>query len=158
MSRELHRLIYCSRNAIEGDASEAERHIEQILVSARRNNRAAGVSGALLFTQGCFVQALEGERDTLELVFERIQGDERHNDVAILVFEPIAERMFPNWDMAYLGDVGPGTPARIAAMTLADAFEGKAATADTILNLIRGVVDRETTWNAAPEDIDRATP
>ena len=146
MSLIIHQLIYCSRNAIQGEAQEVERQIEDILVTARRNNRAVEVTGALLFTQGCFVQALEGARDRLEAVFERIQCDERHGDVTVLSFEPAAERVFPDWDMAYLGDVAPGTPATIAAMTLNEAFRRKEAKGENILRMMRGVVARERVW------------
>ena len=146
MFNTLHRLIYCSRNAIRGDGDAIEQEIQNILAYSRRNNHRLGATGALLFTQGCFVQALEGNREMLEDLFERLQGDERHHDVTILSFERIEERAFADWDMAYLGDVEPGASATIAALTLTEAFRRREAKGENILRLMRGVAAREKTW------------
>ena len=80
----LQRLVYYSRNAIPGTSGELERHIEQILETSRRNNEAVGVTGALMFNNGCFAQILEGPREAVEKTFERIQRDPRHSDVVLL--------------------------------------------------------------------------
>ncbi len=150
MPHRLHRLIYCSRNTIRGDGAEVERRIRDILASARQYNHANGTTGALLFTHGCFVQALEGRRDALEEIFERIQCSDIHRDVTVLAFEPIEERAFPDWDMAYLGEIETGTSAEIAANTLNDAFERGMTGGETILSLMRGVIEREWAWAGAP--------
>jgi len=142
----LHRLVYCSRNTMTGDPGAIERQIQQILVSSRRHNRLSGATGALLFTHGCFVQALEAEMPALEGIFERIQCDECHRDVTVLSLEPIAARAFPDWDMAYLGHIEAGTPATLAAMSLDDAFQRKMTGGETVLSLMRDVVKREWAW------------
>ncbi len=146
MPKTLRRLIYCSRNAIPGDAVAAERTIQDIVLASRRHNRVAGLTGALMFTHGCFVQALEGPRDALEDVFERIQCDERHRDVTVLTFEPVAERAFSGWDMEYLGDAETAGSQAAAAATLNGAFRQEARSADSVLALMRGVVAREKVW------------
>ncbi len=146
MPDSLRRLIYCSRNAIAGDAVAAEGEIQNILLVARRNNRAAGVTGALLFTHGCFVQALEGQRDELEAIFERIQCDERHRDVTVLAFESVLERAFPGRDLDYLGDTEAGDTQAMAAAALNGAFHRDGASGDSVLALMREVVAREKVW------------
>ena len=92
------------------------------------------------------MQALEGERTILEGIFERIQGDPRHDDVTVLSFEPVGERVFPDWDMAYLGNVEPGASATIATLTLTEAFRRREAKGETILRLMLGVAAREKIW------------
>lgn len=149
MPTRLYQLIYCSRNAIRGGQDDIEAEIQQILSSARRNNQSLGVTGALMFTDNCFVQALEGRHDTLEAVFEKIQCDERHRDVTVLAFEEVSERQFGGWDMAWLGGPTPGTPATIAAMTLNEAFRRKSAKAEHILRMMQDVVDRQAMWAGA---------
>lgn len=146
MPETLHRLIYCSRNAIDGDGVAAEREIQEILRVSRVRNRAAEVTGALLFTHGCFVQTLEGRLAALEDIFERIQCDERHRDVTVLSFEPIVERTFPDWGMAYLGDAETGAESALAAATLNGAFARRPIGGDSVLALMHGVVARERDW------------
>ena len=50
-----------------------------------------------------FAQVLEGVRKDIEATFERIQRDERHEDVEILAFEEAQSRGFPSWSMAFVG-------------------------------------------------------
>ena len=99
----LQRLVYYSRNAIPGAERERRLEIAQILEASRANNRAAGVTGALMFNSGCFAQILEGPLAGIEAIFERIQRDPRHTDVLLLDLSPIAKRGFASWSMAFVG-------------------------------------------------------
>lgn len=103
MMSDLHRLVYYSRNRIGGNAEELTAAIEAILATSRLNNQAVGVTGALMFNSGCFAQVLEGTRDAVEDVFERIQQDERHGDVSLLAFDPVSTRAFETWSMGFVG-------------------------------------------------------
>lgn len=103
MADDLYRLVYYSRNRIGQTEQEPTQEIHDILAASRRNNAAAGVTGALLFNAGSFGQVLEGGRRAIEATFERIQRDPRHGDVSLLDFQPIRLRGFPNWSMAFIG-------------------------------------------------------
>lgn len=106
MEAELHTLAYFSRNALaEQDDTTAE--IERILDVARRNNHDQGITGALLYSDGCFAQVLEGPLSAVEAIFEKIELDARHRDVAILHFKPLEKRSFGEWSMAFAGSVDP---------------------------------------------------
>src|SRR4029079_8003154 len=85
MTSDLHRLVYYSHNHILGDSTKLEVEVHKILEQSRRNNSLVGVTGTLIFNNGIFAQALEGARASLESTFERIQRDERHGDVQVLV-------------------------------------------------------------------------
>ncbi|WP_420134848.1 BLUF domain-containing protein [Rhodopseudomonas sp.] len=98
-----YRCIYWSRNRVDGTADDIDAAIRSILVSARRNNRLLGVTGALAFDRGLFAQLLEGEIRAVEMVFEKIQRDERHGDIQVVIFGPAPERAFPAWPLAFLG-------------------------------------------------------
>jgi hypothetical protein len=52
------------------------------------------VTGALLFTEGRFVQVLEGERDKVREIFDRIGADARHADIKILSAQYSDRRRF----------------------------------------------------------------
>jgi hypothetical protein len=95
------RLAYISKSLLSGDARERE-HIADILMSSRRNNAEAEVTGALLATDECFAQVLEGERAAVEETYGRITRDPRHRDIVLLLTEPIEARQFPDWSMAYI--------------------------------------------------------
>jgi hypothetical protein len=103
MDADLHTLTYFSRNSIEAADGDLEVEINRILAIARESNRKLGVTGALLFSEGCFAQVLEGGLAQVEAIFERIECDPRHQNVTILQFTPIKERSFGNWSMAFAG-------------------------------------------------------
>src|SRR4051812_6886241 len=100
MNNTVHKLVYCSRNRIEGTSEQIVEEIQKILSSARRNNALVGITGALLFNEGLFAQVLEGPLDSVERIFEQIQRDPRHSDVTVLQSEPAEHRDFPEWSMA----------------------------------------------------------
>ena len=103
MSEAVYRLVYYSRNHIDGDEEGLKANVAQILARSRDNNNRDGITGALLFNSGCFAQVLEGPLGKVEAAFERIQQDERHGEVSLLALDPISARSFPNWAMGYVG-------------------------------------------------------
>ena len=121
---DLYRLSYYSRNNIDGAATTDAKQIEQILEAARRNNEQIGVTGALMFTDGFFAQVLEGERAAVERTFDRIQLDDRHGQVTLLGFEPVAERRFGEWSMAFVGADEAATERFAALLPEADGDAG----------------------------------
>ena len=80
----------------------AREQIEQIVLVSRRNNEAAEITGALLFSDTNFSQVLEGPRTEVERLYEALNHDPRHKDLLLLLSEPLAARQFPDWSMAIL--------------------------------------------------------
>ena len=101
----LHQIAYVSRST----ASNDEAAVRDILATARRKNPAAGLSGALLFSEGYFAQVLEGPLEPLEETFELIQEDPRHDNVRVLFYRPVDARAFSDWSMAFAGILDPET-------------------------------------------------
>ena len=95
------RLAYVSTSLLADDPNE-RRQIADILLSSRRNEESE-VTGALLVTDHRFAQVLEGERQAVEAVYERIVRDPRHKDIVLILYESIEVRRFPDWAMAYIG-------------------------------------------------------
>lgn len=85
--------------------------IDRLLHGARERNRLRGVTGALLYYDGRFVQVLEGEAAAVEQCFSRIRTDPRHEQVTPLHREPIEAARFPQWSMRYVSLDGPGDRA-----------------------------------------------
>ena len=73
--------------------------LDTILEQCRSNNAAQGVTGLLCIANDLFLQVLEGGRDEVCELFNRILRDARHGNVRLLVYEEISERRFGNWTM-----------------------------------------------------------
>ena len=156
MAGTLYRLIYCSRNIVADAVPDArtpeglEREIRSILAASRIRNQANGITGALLFTSLGFAQVLEGRREAVESLFERIGADPRHSDVTVLSFTPAERRSFPDWSMGFCGKPASAGSDPLAYL-LADAGFGgrRATTGSDVLRMLEGVVQREDDWIAA---------
>ena len=141
---QFYRVLYCSRNSIIGNPGEVAVSIDSILAVSRRNNSRDGLSGGLLFSEGCFVQVLEGPLAAVEAAFERIQCDERHSDVTVVQSGPIAARDFPKWSMAFTGASRQDHPQ--AGVVLAGAFSGRSTAGKAVLEMLRGLIKCENDW------------
>lgn len=107
----LHRLLYTSEARLSDNTSGAERMVESIVAHSQANNEKRGLTGALLYVRGTFIQALEGPLDALETTFERICHDFRHAKLTLVDMSPANERMFERWSMTYLAQ--NDEPARL---------------------------------------------
>lgn len=74
--------------------------IDSILAGSRTRNTAARITGMLLYDGKRFLQALEGETDAVNRVYERIKADERHRGLVLLSSKEVSARAFGNWSMA----------------------------------------------------------
>lgn len=83
--------------------------LSDLLTQCRRNNAALGVTGMLLYSDGNFMQALEGEEAAVDALVAKIAKDPRHKAMKVLLRLPIAQRRFDGWSMALrrLGDLPP---------------------------------------------------
>ncbi len=75
--------------------------LEGLLKLAREKNAALDITGMLLYRDGFFMQALEGEASVLDSVFDTIKHDTRHEDVLVVYNKPLKERKFPSWTMGF---------------------------------------------------------
>ena len=65
-------------------------------------NNALGVTGMLVFHDGTFLRALEGENRAVNEVFASIQNDPRHGDLTVVHRGPGPEqRLFGEWSMGF---------------------------------------------------------
>jgi hypothetical protein len=62
-------------------------------------NKSHEITGALFFEQGYFGQILEGPRDAVEDLWDRIKNDSRHHNIELLGITEIEKRRFPKWSM-----------------------------------------------------------
>lgn len=123
------RLLYASR-ASQPVTPEL---IESILTQARAHNPEHGITGILCHGAGVFMQALEGGRDEINALYNRIARDTRHSKVVVLQYEEISERLFAGWTMGQvnLSKINPSLLLKYSAKPVLDpyAVSGRASMA-----------------------------
>ncbi len=142
MTDPLYKIVYCSRNLIEGEPAEHDAEIDQILQSARKNNTRQNVTGALLFSSGYFAQVLEGPQPAIERIFEHIQRDPRHGDVTVLESGDAERRDFPDWAMAHVHPPSTDTSGTLSSL-LSGALLRPTAEGGDVLELLKSLVIQE---------------
>lgn len=95
MIEMLVRLMYASRAATGMDQEE----LSAILRQSRSGNPALGITGVLCYSEGIFLQVLEGGRGAVNRLYNRIVSDARHRDPELMLYEEITERRFAGWAM-----------------------------------------------------------
>ena len=114
------RLLYASRAvpAIDQDALVA------ILRKSKANNPGTGITGVLCFSEGIFLQVLEGGRQAVNQLYNRISADARHTDVTLLCYEEIGERRFACWSMGQvnMGRLNPALLLKYSEKPTLDPF------------------------------------
>ena len=89
------RLMYASRAVPSVD----QERLLDILRKSKANNPGLGITGVLCFSEGIFLQVLEGGRSAVNKLYNRIAADSCHTDVELLSYEEIGERRFAGWSM-----------------------------------------------------------
>lgn len=87
-----------------------EESVQSMLATAREHNASAEITGLLLFRTGTFIQFLEGAAEEIDQLIGRIRRDDRHQDVRVIIEEPVDHRRFPDWRMGYRVPLEPNSP------------------------------------------------
>ena len=72
-----------------------------LLETCRKNNAELGVTGMLLYKDGNFMQALEGDEGAVRGLYERIAADPRHGGEITLQQDFAEGRQFSDWSMGF---------------------------------------------------------
>lgn len=97
----LHWLVYISANLIPQVRLKQE--IARIVDRSSAGNGARGITGALIATPTHLAQYIEGPEDAVADLLGRIARDERHASLQVIDRGTRADRLFPDWHMAYVG-------------------------------------------------------
>jgi hypothetical protein len=73
--------------------------MQEIASEAHKFNAENGVSGILVFSNGVFIQVLEGGTVTVLELTARIAADRRNERLRVLWHGLVDERRFPQWTM-----------------------------------------------------------
>lgn len=93
----MHHIIYLSW----ATTPFSDEQLHTLLQEARSHNASVGVTGMLVYGNGCFMQVLEGEETTVRALYDYIKHDTRHRDVTAYADKAIEQRVFAEWEMAF---------------------------------------------------------
>ena len=87
--------------------SQARAHLDEaqlkvLVEAARKRNGQMNVTGALAYSNGWFIQVLEGDALDVKSLYSTIAKDTRHINLTIIVEREIAARAFGDWSMAMI--------------------------------------------------------
>lgn len=136
----VHQLFYTSQVARPFPLDE----LRALLVQARLDNLARGVTGMLLHVDGAFFQVLEGAAEHVTALFDHIARDRRHTRVLKLLARDVPERNFADWSMGFFDASG-----RAANLTGYRKDNGFAGLLGDTASLVQIVTDfRAGRWRA----------
>ena len=101
-----YQIIYSSEAATPMQTDD----LEELLDEARRSNSGKGITGALVYAEGIFLQILEGDRLSVQDLMTKIRRDLRHERVTVLREGEVPLATFGDWKMAYVS----ATPQQVA--------------------------------------------
>lgn len=91
----MYRLFYISNASPFFNSTQ----LPDLCASFAEKNLKAGIGGALVFNGTNFGQVLEGEKESVVALSERIKLDPRHTSYQIMSEKIVEERYFKNWGM-----------------------------------------------------------
>ena len=94
----IYNLIYSSTAHHEMTFDE----LMEILERARQKNTELDITGMLLYRDRDFLQVLEGSKDIVLSLYQKIQRDKRHDHVNLISITPVQSRIFPDWTMGFV--------------------------------------------------------
>lgn len=119
-----YQIIYSS----EATTPMQSEDLEEILDHARSSNAIKGITGALVYGEGMFLQILEGDRVAVMDLMAKIYRDVRHEAVTVLREGEIPAALFGGWKMAYVS----ATAQQVAKWAGLDRVTGSAERANDI--------------------------
>ncbi|UOQ64285.1 BLUF domain-containing protein [Hymenobacter volaticus] len=93
----VYQVLYHSR--VTKLPSEAD--LANLLEWSRNFNAEHQITGMLLYSEGRYVQVLEGPEADVRALYSRIKADTRHEQVVTVLEGPSPERRFADWSMGF---------------------------------------------------------
>ena len=102
----LYQIIY---HSLATDGGQRPDELAALLRQARTYNQSHRLTGLLLYAANTreFVQVLEGPRNEVTRIYEKIARDPRHKHAFVLHEGAATGRMFPDWRMGFVAANAP---------------------------------------------------
>ena len=129
----LTRLIYASTSTRPVEVAL----IESILESARVFNGAHQITGMLCESAGKFIQYIEGDRASINELYNKLLNDKRHENLVLLDYSTIEVREYADWSMGFIS-MRDKRIQGLVAQTINDTnFEPDKLTSEQAVGLIK---------------------
>ncbi|MDJ0364481.1 BLUF domain-containing protein [Hymenobacter sp. H14-R3] len=112
LDNSIYQVLYHSQAT--GTVSEAQ--LQSLLAEARGFNTRHQLTGILLYSDGRFVQLLEGPEPAVRALYAKIQQDPRHTQVVTVSEGPGPSRRFADWSMGLGRTAGPAAAQALDAL------------------------------------------
>ena len=86
------------------DYSLEESEVERLLIESEISNNENNLSGILLFSEGNFLQVLEGKKETILSLYETILNDKRHHSVLKILGKDISQELYNGYQSKFLSE------------------------------------------------------
>jgi hypothetical protein len=93
----MYHLVYVSTGAKEF----SDEDLDSLLSQSREKNARLDITGLLLYSRGTFMQILEGPKQAVLDVLEKIKADPRHRGMIVLIQKEQVSREFDGWSMGF---------------------------------------------------------
>ncbi len=80
----------------------SDAQLKSLSLAAQKRNLTLEITGALAYSNGWFIQVLEGDKAKVKALYEAITRDPRHTHLTIVIEEDVAARSFADWSMAVI--------------------------------------------------------
>lgn len=97
LEQKIYQLTYKSKAVSE----ISKENLQDILKTADLHNKERNITGCLLYYNGYFSQILEGNKEDVLYIYNKIVQDSRHENVELLWDGETDKRYFPNWNMSF---------------------------------------------------------
>ena len=96
--------------------------VREIAIEASQTNRKLGVTG--MAVGNSFLQVLEGRKEVVETLLDKIGKDSRHTDVRVLYQGALPDRLFGQWSMGCQQSNRNAVPSEAILPTIQAQIEG----------------------------------
>lgn len=93
---EIASLVYLSHAGEEFRKRDSR---QQLKIRAQSENMKHEITGLLIYSEGVFLQIIEGTNAAIDSLYAKISRDPRHSELDLLTRTVSATRMFSKWSM-----------------------------------------------------------
>ncbi len=76
--------------------------IKELLITTRHTNNRNDISGILLYADGNFFQVMEGKKEVIDTIFQKIKKDYRHDNLIKIFDRETCTRSFSEYHSSFI--------------------------------------------------------
>lgn len=137
LSTSVYRVLYRSR----ATRTPSPAQLQELLAQARATNARLQISGMLLYSEGMFVQVIEGPEETVRGLYAKITQDPRHTRVDTVSEGLQPARLFAEWSMDFGLVEGPEVERVLGAIEAQQPVPGLVIVNARLQTLLQAFVD-----------------